>query len=554
VTSSEKPRLLVDYVNPDLTVARLRDILATSNVLYDRGVPVRIAFDQRQGRMVAQPMTPDVLVLVAHEICRPYSLKTMPDGTVCEIDARLPRSIAVMYLDWIGEWRLRPLNGIATSPLLQDDGTIRCAQGYDSASGLWCEHVPDLGKLVPERPTKEQAARALQLIRNTFKTFCFADADTVDDATTGLAVVDTTRSPGRDESAFLVALSTALCRPSLHLAPGVVLQAASISGSGAGKGLLARCISNIAFGREPEAVTAGGSTDELDKRIAAELIQGSPVLFLDNLNNRSLKSELLASAITERPARVRLLGKSQMVLLNPTAFVIVTGNGLSIMEDLARRLLSMEFDARMEDPESREFAIDIRAEVKARRTELMVALLTIWRWGRIAQDIKPGLPLGSFEQWGRWVRDPLVALGCQDPVARVREAKRRDAHRHQITELFTTWWQKHRDQPVPASQLHDDVKHILDPQRRGRQFLVAQVEKLAGTRMAGFVLTRQASPGRWGVATYALERTSEGHRERGEHRAHRPEGDGFEYGDTPYAPDADGAHGGNGESRWRGRL
>ena len=149
----------------------------------------------------------------------------------------------------------------------------------------------------------------------------------------------------------------------------------------------------IASGREPHAVTAGVTAEELEKRIAAELIEGSPALFLDNLNNTAFKSDLLASAITERPAKVRLLGKSQMVPLNSAAFVILTGNGLRVSEDNVRRFIPVDFDARTEDPESRPFKTDIRAEVKDRRRELLAALLTIWRWGRITVDIKSGLPL-----------------------------------------------------------------------------------------------------------------------------------------------------------------
>ena len=38
--------------------------------------------------------------------------------------------------------------------------------------------------------------------------------------------------------------------------------------------------------------------------------------------------------------------------------------------------------------------------------------------------------------------------------------------------------------------------------------------------MAGFVLTRQASAGKWGAATYALEETGGQERHRG-HRGHR---------------------------------
>ena len=358
-----------------------------------------------------------------------------------------------------------------------------------------------------------------------------------------MAAVDTSKAPERDESAFLVALLTAVCRPSLHLAPGVLLRAAPMSGAGSGKGLLARCICIIAFGREPHAVTAGGSAEELEKRIAAELIEGSPALFLDNLNNTAFKSNLLASAITERPARVRLLGRSQMVPLNASAFVILTGNGLTVSEDLARRFVAVDFDARTEDPEARPFTTDIRIEVTQRRAELLAALLTIWRWGRVATDIKPGIALGSFEQWGRWVRNPLLALGCQDPVERVGEAKQRDGRRQVVADLFAIWWDKHHDRPVAIRELHEDVRKALDPQGRGRQYVSCQTERLADTRMAGFVLTRQVPVGKWGAATYALKRTAseKGHRDHRGHRGHGLEEGQSKFADAPHAPYANGA-------------
>jgi|SRR5215467_4786657 len=59
----QKPRLLVEDCNPDCTLAALRNILASAGGLYDRGVPVRLAFDQVQRGTVAQVMTPDGLVL-----------------------------------------------------------------------------------------------------------------------------------------------------------------------------------------------------------------------------------------------------------------------------------------------------------------------------------------------------------------------------------------------------------------------------------------------------------------------------------------------------------
>src|SRR5262249_781105 len=70
-------------------------------------------------------------------------------------------------------------------------------------------------------------------------------------------------------------------------------------------------------------------------------------------------------------------------------------------------------------------------------------------------------------------------------------------------ELFRVWWEHHRDLPRAVRQLDDNVKQVLDPQGRGRQYLAAQLEKLSGTRLAGFVLTRQAPAGKCGAATYA---------------------------------------------------
>lgn len=520
---AEKLRLLIEDCSPDRTIVSMRDILAASGNFYERGVPVRLARDPGRGGASSKVMTPDGIVLAIHRACRPYRSKVKPDGSVVETDARLPRSFAVMYLDCVGEWQLPPLNGIASSPLLREDGDIYAVPGYDPVSGMWVEDIPDLAGRIPASPTRADAERALSVVRDHFRTFCFADAQTIP-GPGGVQIVDTARPPGRDESAFLVGLMTAVCRPSLDRAPGLLLKAPPLSGAGAGKGLLARCICLVAYGLQPHAVTSGSSAEELEKRIAAELIEGNPVLFLDNLNNTALKSDLLASAITERPARIRVLGRSQMVPINSSSLIILTGNGLKVSEDLTRRFIPVEFDPRTEDPEARAFGTDILADTRDRRLQLLAALLTIWRWGRMAAGVDAGIrsgrPLGSFETWGRWARDPLLALGCQDPANRIGEAKERDSRRQEIARLFEIWWGAHADAPVTAAGLHQSIQEVIDPQGRGRQYVAAAVERLSGTRMAGFHLTRQAATGRWGAATYSLEPT-DGREKHRKHRGHR---------------------------------
>lgn len=502
-------RLLVENASPERTVEALRRIFAATGTLFDRGGPVRLAYDHAQSGMAAQVLSTDGLVLEAHRACRPYTTRTKPDGSVVECDVRLPRSIVQMYTDWRGEWGLPPLKGIASAPLLQADGSIHSVAGYDVATGMWCESVPDLSGMVPNRPTRADAEAALSLLRGAFRTFCFADAETFDDAKLGVPVVDLDQSPGLDESSFLVALLTAVCRPSLDLAPGVLLRAAPLSGSGAGKGLLARCISIVAFGRAPYAVTGGGRAEEAEKRIASELLQGSPTLLLDNFNDMAFRSDLLASVLTEQHARSRVLGESRMAALCSSSFVMMTGNGLSISEDLARRFVTIELDARMEDPEARPFEGDFKEEVTRRRAELLAACLAIWRWGRHTPDIKRGKALGSFSRWCRWVRDPLLALGLRDPVERIAETKAQDGKRQHAANIFAMWWNHHGPAPVTVAKLHADVVASLGLQGDSRQQLAPYIARLAGTRAAGYVLRRYDNPGRSrATAMYWLQPTA----------------------------------------------
>ena len=92
-----------------------------------------------------------------------------------------------------------------------------------------------------------------------------------------------------------------------------------------------------------------------------------------------------------------------MVPLNSTAFMAVTGNGLTVTEDLARRFIPCELDARCEDPELRPFAGGFLDQIECRQlAELLAAVLTIWRWGRQQATARTrGKPLGSFRDCGR---------------------------------------------------------------------------------------------------------------------------------------------------------
>jgi putative DNA primase/helicase len=267
------------------TARTLRNLLAGREYLFERDGLVKLVQSSDGCSMRAIPLTANTVVIEVHLLCQPVKLNRQGELVAITLTDRVAR----MYLD-MGEWSLPPLAGITTAPVLAADGSIRDIEGYDPETGLWCCRVPKL--VVPERPSFEDAKIALRRLRATFKTFPFADAIRRQDPDLKVDVVDLAERPGRDESAFLVALLTAVCRPSLRLAPGFLIEApALLSGAGTGKGLLVRAICAIAFGIRPRAFTAGHDRQELEKRIAADLVQAAPALFLDNVNGAVLRSD-----------------------------------------------------------------------------------------------------------------------------------------------------------------------------------------------------------------------------------------------------------------------
>jgi putative DNA primase/helicase len=241
---ADKPDLIVDPGDLPATARELRDLLAASGRFFDRGIPVKIVPDANGRAPTATELTPNKVVIAAHDFCRP--VREQGDKLV---RVTLPQRVGRMYLDLAGEWDLPPLAGITTAPVLAPDGTVRTAEGYDPMTQLWCARVPPLH--IPEHPRQEETEAALRVLRQTVRSFPFADAPRIHDQSLGAEVVDLDQPPYLDESTFLVGLVTAICRPELWLAPGFLVRAPEISGAGSGKGLLMRSVCAIAFGRRP---------------------------------------------------------------------------------------------------------------------------------------------------------------------------------------------------------------------------------------------------------------------------------------------------------------
>jgi hypothetical protein len=218
----------------------------------------------------------------------------------------------------------------------------------------------------------------------------------------------------------------AVLRPSLPGVPAILVDG---NGPAVGKGKLGRAIAALVHNGVPAIVTEGHSPEELEKRITAAVLQGVPVLLLDNLQ-RTLESSTLESMLTEPRATIRLFGTLNQATVPCRALVIITANNASVRRDLLRRSLQLRIVVADGHPELRRFDFDPVEEVMRDRTELLSAAFTIalaWSEARdLAGNEVHRKSLGSFEGWSDLVAGAVSWLTGQNPIDLIEERQEQE--------------------------------------------------------------------------------------------------------------------------------
>jgi putative DNA primase/helicase len=182
--------------------------------------------------------------------------------------------------------------------------------------------------------------------------------------------------------------------------------------------------------------------EETSKRLLAIAIEALPVVVLDNVVG-VMNSAVFASALTATEVQDRLLGRNETVTAPLTTMWIVTANNAAFSSDMARRIIPIDMDAHLEDPESRtEFKYpDIRAHVETIRPQLVVAALTVLRAFHLAGHPKHSKPpMGSFEGWDAEIRAALIWAGEADPLeGRERIREQADVELEGLREGLLAW-------------------------------------------------------------------------------------------------------------------
>jgi hypothetical protein len=342
-----------------------------------------------------------------------------------------PATVAERLLARVDAWKAPVLQAIVQAPTLRRDGSILAAHGYDPDTGLYLTGEGPWPP-IPDKPTRRHAERARSLLAKRFDTFPFESES---------APVPN----GADRSVLLAAILTVLVRWRLPAAPLFGFDAPT---PGTGKSLLADSVSILATGCRASAMAYTGDPDELRKRLTAALLAGDTLLFLDNIK-APLTGDALCSMVTQASLKDRILGASRIVELPTTCTLLASGNNLTALDDMARRVLFARIDAKVERPEERRFKGDFLAELLAARGELVAAALTILRAHVTAgQPAHGGAPFGGFEEWDETVRAPLIWAGADDPLGvreRLREA---DPETAQLGALLMAWHGVLGEQPA----------------------------------------------------------------------------------------------------------
>ncbi len=241
----------------------------------------------------------------------------------------------------------------------------------------------------------------------------------------------------------------------------ITLVIAALERVGKGK-LLEAVIGGAILGQALPTMQLGSQEEEREKRITSLMLEGATAVHLDNLpTDEVLDSAALASLVTSRLWKGRLLGKSQTVTLQNNLVVLMSGNNVRATGELVKRTVPIVLQPLDDHPEDRTDFLhpDIEAHAtKSRRVviETLTGFVEYWKAaGRPGCDRR----MGGFESWVQVVGGILVHAGATAWLSNYKAwIKRGDEWSADAEELVEAWADQFGTMEVTASQVLKLVK------------------------------------------------------------------------------------------------
>ena len=152
----------------------------------------------------------------------------------------------------------------------------------------------------------------------------------------------------------------------------------------------------------------GLNPEEQDKTLGGYAVAAPPIIAFDNVRG-GISNQCLENALTTPIYGFRVLGVHEIMMLPFRSIVTFTGNNLSFVGDMIRRIIIGRLGPQTEHPDKlrpEDFRIPfIEQFVKENRGKIVSAILTIVRAYVLAGMPSQGLRMGSFDRasGGRWI-------------------------------------------------------------------------------------------------------------------------------------------------------
>jgi hypothetical protein len=386
------PRTRIELSRDGRELAEVaKDIsVALRGTLYTHGDDVV----EPRGALLRQVRPQEFRTWIAGKIaCVRWKEKQQVIVTMSEGDAR-----GVLSSPQIRE-QLQPIERVNTCrlPVMREDGQIvLLCEGYDEKTRTLTVSEVDYR----EDMSLEEAKTLL--CDDFFSEFEFIADD--DGRSLSVAI------------AFMVGLYVTHLLPARTLRPcGLVTKNAE----GAGATTMVLLITTAVLGNVP-FYARPGTDDEMRKLLTSVVHSGAQSLVFDNIGGH-LKSPALEAFLTAPQWSDRQLGGNQIVSGLNLATVLITGNGLTISPDLARRSLIIELHQSFERPGERQYRKHLdAATLHRRRRELLAALWAlVCHWSELSSETKKNLPTKSnsaFPEWSHTIGGIVEAAGFTCPL------------------------------------------------------------------------------------------------------------------------------------------
>lgn len=341
---------------------------------------------------------------------------------------------------------LKPLNAVINAPTIVYDDHIVSKQGYDVSTKLYLDCL-DHNVSVPALVSEGEAIAAYDELMKPFSTFDFAD--------------DVSRSVA------LSAILTAITRPTQTTAPAFAFDAPK---QGSGKTYFCECLGLLATGITP-AMTPSieKNEDEIRKILLSMAMEGRRFIIWDNVMGH-FNSATIASFLTSERVSGRILGQTQNIEVAHRSMFLLTGNNITLVGDMPRRVLTCRFDTGIENPTQAQRDLSAinglkpAAYIERNRYKLAAAAITLirgylqsdaHRMGGLAND-----RLASFEDWDTVARQPVLWLskkveGLTDPKRSIDDSMANDPEHETLSNLLSCIYKWRNNVIFSARELHD---------------------------------------------------------------------------------------------------